>query len=66
MPAALLGQAVTRVHQDDREIRVRRTRDHVPGVFRVSRSVGEDEGSRRGLKVTVRDIDGDALFPFGP
>ncbi len=66
VPPGLLGHAVAGVrHQDDQRGR-RRAGHHVPRVLHVARRVGQDEAAARRGEVAVGDVDGDALFPFGP
>jgi hypothetical protein len=66
VPARLLGQAVAGVDQDDGQVGGRSAGDHVPRVLDVSGGVSDDELAPRGGEVAVRDVDRDALLPFGP
>src|SRR5699024_286347 len=66
VPAGLLGGPVAGVDEDDDGIGGRGPGDHVPRVLHVSGAVGEDEGAAVGGEVAVGNIDGDALFAFGP
>jgi hypothetical protein len=64
--AARLGQqAFAGVHQDHREVGVRRAGRHVAGVLLVAGRVGDHEGALAGREVAVGDIDRDALLAFG-
>ena len=66
MPASLFGRAGAGVDEDDDGIGGRGSRDHIPGVLHVSGAVGKDERATVGGEVPVGDVDGDALFAFGP
>ena len=64
--AAGLGHnAVTGVHQDHRKIAVRCSRRHIARELLVSGRVGDDELTLRRRKISVRDVDSDALLPLG-
>jgi len=65
VPAALLGQAVAGVHEDDRQVGGRRTGNHVPRVLDVTRRVRDDELAPRRGEVAVGNVDRDALLPLG-
>src|SRR5699024_4863708 len=62
----LFGRPVAGVDEDDDGIGGRGTGDHVPGVLHMAGAVGEDERAAVGGEVAVGDVDGDALFAFGP
>ncbi len=62
VPPRLLEHAEPRVDQDERHVRRRGPRDHVPRVLNVARRVGDDELARFGREVTVRDVDRDPLL----
>jgi hypothetical protein len=62
VPAGLGENALACIHQDDREVSVRRAGRHVARVLFVTRRVRDDEGSARRLEETMRDVDGDALL----
>jgi hypothetical protein len=64
--ATLAQEAVTRVHQDQREVGGRGARDHVARVVLVPRGVGDDERAPRGREIAVGDVDRDALLALGP
>src|SRR5699024_6339413 len=66
VPAGLLGRAGAGIDEDDDGIGGRGARDHVARVLHVSGAVGEDERATVGGEVPVGDVDGDALFAFGP
>ena len=63
--AALLDDAQAGIHQDDREIRRRGTRDHVAGVLNVAGRVRDNELAARRGEIPVGDVDGDALLALG-
>ena len=65
MPPGLRKDTFARVDEDDRQVRGRRTSNHVARVLLVSRRVGGDELSPRGAEQTVRDVDRDALLALG-
>ena len=52
------------IEKDDRKVCKRGTDRHVPGVFFVARSVRHNEGALVRCKVTVGNVNGDALFPL--
>ena len=61
-----LGQhPITSVDQDDGELAGRCARDHVAGVLLVPWRVSDDELAPSRRKVSVGNIDSDALFTFG-
>src|SRR5699024_3619634 len=64
--SGLLGRPVAGVDEDDDGIGGRGSGDHVPGVLHMAGAVGEDERAAVGGEVAVGDVDGDALFAFGP
>src|SRR5699024_3335703 len=66
VPASLFGRAGAGVDEDDDGIGGRGACDHVARVLHVSGAVGEDERATVGGEVPVGDVDGDALFAFGP
>ena len=53
------------VDEQDRDVGVRRSGEHVAGVALMAGRVGEDVASRFGREEPVRHIDGDALLPLG-
>ena len=63
--AALLDHAEPRIDEHDGEVGGAGARHHVARVLHVARSVGDDELPARRGKVAVRDVDRDALLPFG-
>ena len=65
MTHGLRPHAISRVDEQDREVRRRGTRRHVPGVLFVPRRIREDELATGGGEIPVRDVDRDALFPLG-
>ena len=66
VPAALLGQSLPRVHEDDRQVGGRGARHHVARVLNMAGRVGDDEFAAGGREVAVGDVDGDALLTLGP
>ena len=66
MAPALLDQPVAGIDEHERNVGGGRAGDHVARVLNVARRVGDDELATRRREVAVRDIDGDALFAFGP
>src|SRR5699024_8648763 len=65
-PASLFGRAGAGVDENDDGIGGRGACDRVARVLHVSGAVGEDERATVGGEVPVGDVDGDALFAFGP
>ena len=65
MPPGLRKDTFARVDEDDRQVRGRRTSNHVARVLLVSWRVGGDELSPRGAEQTVGDVDRDALLALG-
>ena len=65
MPAGLLEHAVAGIDQHDGDVGGRRAGDHVAGVLRVARRVGDDEAALRRGEVAVGDVDRDALLALG-
>ncbi len=63
--AALLGDALARVHEHDGEVGGGGAGDHVAGVLDVAGGVGNDEPPARRGEVAVGDVNGDALLAFG-
>ena len=61
----LLDHAFTGIDEDDGKVRGGGTRDHVAGVLGVAWSVCDDEFALGCGKVTVGDINGDALLALG-
>jgi hypothetical protein len=66
VPAALLGQPVPGVHQDDRQVGSRSPGDHIPRVLDVPGRVGDDEFPPRRREIAVSHVDGDSLLALGP
>jgi hypothetical protein len=64
MAARLRQHAVTRVDQDNREIRGGGAGGHVTRVLLMPRRIGNDELAFRRGEIAVRHVDGDALFAF--
>ena len=62
----LLGHALARVDQDQREVGRGGARDHVARVADMPGRVREDEAPARGGEVAVRHVDRDALLALGP
>ena len=65
MAAALLGDAVARVHEHDGEVGRGGAGDHVTCVLHVPGRVGDDELPAWRGEVAVSNVDGDPLFAFG-
>ena len=63
--AALLDDALARVHQHDGEVGGGGAGDHVARVLDVARRVGDDEPAARRGEVAVGDVNGDALLALG-
>ncbi|RMP79927.1 hypothetical protein ALQ16_205500 [Pseudomonas syringae pv. actinidiae] len=57
--------AVTRIHQNDRQITGRRTGGHVAGVLLMAGRIGDDELALGRGEIAISDIDRDALLPLG-
>ncbi|KPB96097.1 Uncharacterized protein AC506_1647 [Pseudomonas syringae pv. maculicola str. M6] len=57
--------AVTRIHQNDRQITGRRTGRHVAGVLLMARRIGNDELALGRGEIAISDINRDALLPLG-
>ena len=62
VPTGLLQQAVAGVDEHDHQLCGGGPGDHVPGVLKMPRGVGDDELPLRGGEVSVRNVDGDALL----
>ena len=63
--AGLPQHTCARVDEENRDVSVRRSGEHVAGVTLMARGVGEDVAPRFGREEPVRHIDGDALFALG-
>jgi hypothetical protein len=66
VPLRLLDDAVAGVDEDHGDVGRRRAGDRVAGVLHVAGGVGEHERALGRGEVAVGDVDGDALFAFGP
>ena len=67
VPSRLRQHAVARIDQNDGEIgRGKRSVAHIARVLFMPRRIGDDELALRRREVAIGDIDGDALFTFGP
>ena len=64
--AALLDDAETGIHEDDREIGRGGARDHVARVLDMARRIRDDELAARRGEITIGDVDRDPLLPLGP
>ena len=65
MAARLRQQALARVDQQDRQIRIRGAGRHVAGILFMARRVGDDERTFRRREIAIGDVDRDALFALG-
>src|SRR5205823_11125843 len=63
--AALLDDAIARVHEHDGEVGRGGAGDHVARVLHVTGRVGDDELAARRGEVAIGDVDGDALLTLG-
>ncbi|MNI59182.1 hypothetical protein D3C85_1740560 [compost metagenome] len=64
MPFRLFNNPLPRIHQDDNQLRIRCTGNHVSRVLDMARSISDNVFSMIGLKIFVSDIDGYPLFAF--
>ncbi len=62
--AALLDDAGSSVHENDREVRGGRTRHHVARVLHMPRRIRDDELAARRCEVAIRHVDRNPLFPL--
>src|SRR5690349_833745 len=64
MAEGLRQEPLSRINQNDGEIRIGGGRHHIARILLVTRRVGDDERSRRGRKIPIGHVDGDALLAF--
>ena len=62
MPLGLHDNALGRIDQQDRQLGKRSPHRHIPRVFLVSRRVRHNKAALFGRKITVGNIDRDALL----
>ena len=65
MPAGLLGDPITGIDEDDNQVGVGSSRDHIAGILCMPRSISDDKLALIGSKIAISHIDGDSLFAFG-
>ena len=65
MAERLQRQALGGIDQQDHGVRGRCTGRHVPGVLDMARTVRDQKPAARRPQMSPRDVDGDALLPFG-
>ena len=64
MAVSLCEQAFRRVHENNRQVRRRRSGGHVARVLFVARRVGDDELATRRAEVAIRHVNGNSLLAF--
>ena len=64
VPPGLGQDAFCGVDQDDGQIRKAGADRHVAGIFLMARCIRDDKTPLLGRKISVGDINGDALFPL--
>ena len=65
MATSLGNDTRTGIHQDNRQIGCRTTRNHISGILFVPRSIGNDELTVVGTEVAISHINRNTLFTFG-
>ncbi len=66
MAGGLRQHAFAGVHKNESQVRIGRAGCHIARVLFVAGSIGNDELAFFSCEITVRNINGDALFPLCP
>ena len=62
MPFRLFQNTFADIHENQCDVRGRRSGDHVAGVLNVTRRVGQNELPPRSGEVAIRNVNRDALL----
>ena len=62
MSSCLFYHTLSCIYQDNDQVSIGSTRDHIPCVLHMARCISDDELSFWRSEITIRYINGDTLF----
>src|SRR5579863_2707759 len=64
MSSCLFNDAISCIHQDDHQLCIGSSRNHIAGILNMAGGIRNDEFSSGRTEIFISDVDGDSLFSF--